>query len=200
MDERDAGRVGAVAYTNMDTDHLESLRAAGVEVAAHQIQFSLLDRRPLLKQLAWCKESGCKLLPYGVLAGGLLSDRYLGAPQAAVKLDTSSKQKYASVLGRAAGPGGWEWFQRLLRTLRAVGDAHGGASIANVAARWVLDHEAVGALILGARNAENVQEHRALFALPRLTDADRDAIDAVLAEGEQPKADTYSWERGGGVF
>jgi aryl-alcohol dehydrogenase-like predicted oxidoreductase len=200
QDERDAGRVGAVAYTNFSTDQLETIRAAGVEVAAHQIQFSLLDRRPVRQQLAWCAESGCKLLPYGVLAGGLLSDRYLNAPLESVRLDTSSKQKYSSVLNRAAGPGGWDWFQRLLKTLRTVGDAHGGASIANVAARWVLDHDAVSAVILGARNADNVKEHQALFALSRLTDADRAAIDAVLADGAQPKADTYQWERGGGTF
>ena len=117
-----------------------------------------------------------------------------------MRLDTYSKQKYASVLGKAAGKGGWEWFQRLLQALRGVGDAHGGASIANVATRWVLDHDAVGSVILGARNASNVDEHRRLFALPRLTDADRAAIDAVLADGVQPKADTYQWERGGGVF
>ena len=200
QDERDAGRVGAVAFTNFDTARLEAIRAAGVEVAAHQIQFSLLDRRPVRQQLAWCAESGCKLLPYGVLAGGLLSDKYLGATQESVRLDTYSKQKYASVLGRAAGPGGWDWFQRLLKTLRAVGDAHSGASVANVAARWVLDHDAVGAIILGARNANNVRQHQQLFAMSRLTDADRAAIDAVLADGAQPKADTYQWERGGGVF
>jgi aryl-alcohol dehydrogenase-like predicted oxidoreductase len=29
---------------------------------------------------AFCAERGIALLPYGVLAGGLLSDRYLGAP------------------------------------------------------------------------------------------------------------------------
>ena len=180
----------------MDTARLAALADAGVEVAAHQIQFSLLDRRPLLQQTAWCAKSGCKLLPYGVLAGGLLSDAYLGVAADAVNLDTSSKRKYASVLRQA---GGWEWFQRLLATLRAVGDAHGGASVANVAARWVLEHPAVGALILGARNAANVADHRALFAFT-LTPADTAAIEAVLAEGRQPKGDTYNWERGAGAF
>ena len=64
-----------------------------------------------------------------------------------VRLDTASKRKYASVLGAV---GGWPWFQRLLRELRGVGDRHGGAPIANVASRWVLEQPAVGALILGA--------------------------------------------------
>jgi aryl-alcohol dehydrogenase-like predicted oxidoreductase len=27
----------------------------------------------------YCREAGIKLLPYGVLAGGLLTDKYLGA-------------------------------------------------------------------------------------------------------------------------
>lgn len=61
--------------------------------------------------------------------------------------NTSSLRKYASVLQAA---GGWKWYQRLLRELRAVGDNHGGVSIANVASRWVLERDTVGALILGA--------------------------------------------------
>ena len=63
-----------------------------------------------------------------------------------MQLNTASKRKYASVLGAV---GGWPWFQRLLRVLRAIGDRH-GSSVANVASRWVVDQPAVGALILGA--------------------------------------------------
>jgi len=46
--------------------------------------------------------------------------------------------------------GTWTLFQSLLRTLRAIGDRHGGLSIANIATRWVLDHPFVGAVIVGA--------------------------------------------------
>lgn len=45
--------------------------------------------------------------------------------------------------------GDWELFQKLLSVLRAVGDTHGGVSISNVALRWVLDHQFVGAIIIG---------------------------------------------------
>lgn len=187
------GRLGALGYTNMDTATLAKLRDAGAEVAAHQIQFSLLDRRPRKEQIAWCLESGCKLLPYGVLAGGLLSDAYLGVSADVVKVDTASKGKYASVLRRA---GGWEWFQSLLRVLRAVGDAHEGQSVSNVAARWVLQQPAVGALILGARNAAHVDDHRRLFAF-ELSAEELGQIEEVLSRGVQSKGDTYAWERGG---
>ena len=44
-----------------------------------QIQYSLLDRRPENSMLEFCQQNGIKLLPFGTVAGGLLSDKYLGA-------------------------------------------------------------------------------------------------------------------------
>ena len=44
-----------------------------------QVQYSLLDRRPEHGMAEFCATHGIKLLPYGVVAGGLLTDRYLGA-------------------------------------------------------------------------------------------------------------------------
>jgi aryl-alcohol dehydrogenase-like predicted oxidoreductase len=45
-----------------------------------QVQYSLLDRRPENGMTAYCADAGISLLPYGTVAGGLLSDRYLGLP------------------------------------------------------------------------------------------------------------------------
>jgi aryl-alcohol dehydrogenase-like predicted oxidoreductase len=86
-----------------------------------------------------------------------ISSNQLGFAGRRVRLDTASKQKYASVLG---ADGDWAWFQRLLGTLRRVGDSHGGASIANVAARWVLQRPAVGALIIGVLKPYPLHEAR----------------------------------------
>ncbi len=44
-----------------------------------KVQYSLLDRRPENGMADFCAANGMQLLPYGVVAGGLLSDRYLGA-------------------------------------------------------------------------------------------------------------------------
>jgi diketogulonate reductase-like aldo/keto reductase len=51
-------------------------------------------------------------------------------------------------------------------------------------------------VILGARNATHIPDHLALFDFS-LDDADRDSIARVLAGGEQPTQDAYTWERGG---
>jgi enamine deaminase RidA (YjgF/YER057c/UK114 family) len=57
-----------------------------------------------------------------------------------------------------------------------------GVSIANVASRWVLDHPAVGAVIVGARLGErqHVEDSVQLFGLS-LTDADRAELAAARA-------------------
>ena len=52
----------------------------GVKIAAHQVQYSLLDTRPQNGMAQLCAANGVSLLPYGVLAGGFLSNKYLGAP------------------------------------------------------------------------------------------------------------------------
>ena len=192
-DLKAAGKIKAVGLTNFDTKRVAEMVDAGAEIATNQIQYSLLDRRPEKYMIPYFRDQGIGLLPYGVVAGGLLSDKYLSVKGEDVTLDTSSKRKYASVLGYA---GGYTWFQSLLQELKRVGDKHGGVSVANIAARWVLDSDVVPGVILGARNALHVEDHRALFAF-ELDDEDRKAIRAVLDQGKQPTADSYQWERGG---
>ena len=94
--------------------------------------------------------------------------------------------------------GDWALFQSLLVVLRAIGDHHGGTSIANVATRWVLDHPCVGAVIVGMWSvlvapilisemckgtrmgiSDHADENRKVSLL-RLTDQDRMVIESVL--------------------
>mmetsp|Transcript_16332 Transcript_16332/g.27999 ORF Transcript_16332/g.27999 Transcript_16332/m.27999 type:complete len:403 (+) Transcript_16332:38-1246(+) len=191
-EEQSKGRFGHLGMTNFDVKRMAEITDAGVKVVSNQVQYSLLDRRPELGGMTeFCSAQDIKLLPYGVLAGGLLSKKYLGASSSSVTLDTYSKQKYSRVLSEA---GGWEWFQRLLRTLQGIAEKH-NTSLSNVAARWVLDKPCVAGVVLGARNATHVPDHLALGAL-MLDAQDQDAIAEVLAAGQKPTSDCYNWERG----
>ena len=61
----------------------------------------------------------------------------------------------------------------------------------------MLDSNAVTpAIILGARNAAHVDDHRRMFTF-ELDAEDKAKIEAVLARGKAPSADCYAWERGG---
>lgn len=61
---------------------MSSLRSAAEVVGGMcaQVQYSLLDRRPENFMVPYCREKGIQLLPYGTVAGGFLSERYLGLP------------------------------------------------------------------------------------------------------------------------
>ncbi len=52
-----------------------------------QVQYSLLDRRPLTSGLvSLCEEHGIDILAYGVLAGGFLTDHWLGKDEPDIKV------------------------------------------------------------------------------------------------------------------
>jgi aryl-alcohol dehydrogenase-like predicted oxidoreductase/enamine deaminase RidA (YjgF/YER057c/UK114 family) len=154
---RDEGLIAHVGLTNFDTAHLRILLAEGVPVASNQVCCSLLDRRATEQMSELCLARGVKLLAYGALGGGFLSERWLGAPEPAEGRDFAdwSKMKYRRFIEAV---GGWGALQGVLRAARRIGAKH-GASIANVATRWVLEQPAVAAVIVGARLTE--REHRA---------------------------------------
>jgi hypothetical protein len=65
---------------NNDTKHRLRAGLQGFTRVVGQVQYSLLDRRPENGMAQFCQERGIKLLPYGVVGGGLLSDKYLDMP------------------------------------------------------------------------------------------------------------------------
>ena len=69
----------AVTVTNFDTQRLSELvDDAGCPIVSNQVQYSLLDTRPENKMVEYCLPRGIHLLPYGTVAGGFLTDKYLG--------------------------------------------------------------------------------------------------------------------------
>ncbi|HEV8030088.1 MAG TPA: aldo/keto reductase, partial [Stellaceae bacterium] len=178
-DLRDEGRIRHLALTNFDTERLAVIAGHGITVVSNQVQYSLVDRRPKARMAAWCGEHGVTLLAYGTLLGGLLSDRYLGRPEPSRgQLTTASLQKYKRMIDAW---GGWALFQELLIALKKVADKR-GASIANIATRYVLDRRAVAGVIIGARLgvAEHIADNARSFDVA-LDAGDLAAIEPILA-------------------
>ena len=177
-DLRDEGKIRHVALTNFDTERLKRIAGHGIKIVSNQVQFSLIDRRPEVEMAQFCLDQGIHLLAYGTLCGGLLSDRYLGAPEPSrAALNTASLSKYKQMVD---GWGGWELFQELLGALRSVADTH-QVNIANVAVRYVLDRPAVAGAIVGVRLgvSENRADSARVFEF-NLDQSDLAQIDAVL--------------------
>ncbi len=180
---RGEGRIGQLGVTNFDTDHLRLLVRHGIPVVSNQVSFSLLDRRAAGRMTEFCRGAGVRLLAYGTLGGGFLTDRWVGEAEPTAIPDWS-KSKYKRFIDAI---GGWNALQSILAAAKAVAVKH-RVSVANVAVRWVLEQEAVAAVIIGARLGE--REHRsdnlALFSFALDADDKARLADAVATARDIP--------------
>ncbi|KAH7924131.1 Aldo keto reductase [Leucogyrophana mollusca] len=176
------GLIKAVGLCNFDakrTGQICTQLGPGF-IVSNQVQFSLIDTRPLHGMADVCETHNVKLLTYGTLCGGFLSDKWLNQPEPDLYSGnlTPSQRKYLDMILKAWG--NWALFQSLLAVLRDIGNRHGGLSIANIATRWVLDHHFVGAVIIGARLgvSEHPVDNQQVYGF-RLSEDDNRAIEAV---------------------
>ena len=175
-------RVGMIGLCNFDTANLKRVLEADITVHSNQVQFSLIDSRPVEEMAAVCTQHNVKLLTYGTLCGGFLSEKWLGQPEpdlySSANDITPSQRKYYSMI---CNWGGWYLLQDLLQTLRDIATKHKVPGISNVATRWVLDHNYVGAVIVGARMgiSDHSDANLATFGW-HLDEQDHEDIENVL--------------------
>jgi aryl-alcohol dehydrogenase-like predicted oxidoreductase len=191
LDEcRRQGKIRHLGLTNFDSAHVGVIVAGDVPVVSHQVQYSVLDRRPSHGMAALCGAHGVGLLCYGALAGGFLSERWLGQPEPGVPLENRSLVKYHLIVQEF---GGWPRFQALLGELDRIARRH-DTTIGAIAVRWTLDQPGVAGVIVGARHGRHLSQTVAA-ARVTLDASDREAIARVQAEAPGPAGDVYALER-----
>jgi aryl-alcohol dehydrogenase-like predicted oxidoreductase len=194
LDElRQAGKIRELGVTNFDVPRLREIVEAGVPIAAQQVQYSLLDRRPEHGMATFCEEHDIRLFCYGTLAGGFLSDRYRGAEDPRPPLANRSLTKYRLMIDEA---GGWERVQGLLEILAWIAERAGG-TIAQIALQWVLDRPSVTAALVGISGASTMRDGR--DALQSGLSSDGVALLRTWGEaGAMPGGDVFGLERESG--
>jgi aryl-alcohol dehydrogenase-like predicted oxidoreductase len=185
-----SGKLGRVSVTNWDTDHLAELTAAGVRIATHQLQYSLLDNRPEHRMVEFCRANHVALLCYGTVAGGWLSERWLGQLEPLQPSANRSLVKYKLIIDDF---GGWPQFQALLEVLHEIANKH-ATDIASIATRVILDRPGVAAAIVGATNASHLPSHLRLGTI-ELDSEDHAQIHRILTGRTGPVGDVYALER-----
>jgi aryl-alcohol dehydrogenase-like predicted oxidoreductase len=191
LDElRRAGKIRHVGLTNFDRQRLSEILAGGATITAHQVQYSVIDRRPAAGLATQCARDRIGLLCYGAVAGGFLSERYLGEPDPLPPLENRSLVKYWLIIDEF---GGWDRFQEMLAALGRIASRH-QATIGAVAIRWVLDQPGVSGVIVGARHARHLDQIRKACVLA-LDDTDRLEISRVQSASRGPEGEVYALER-----
>lgn len=189
-DLRREGKIAHLGLTNFNTALTREILDAGIPLVSTQVQYSLLDSRPDQGLIALCQERGVQLLCYGTLAGGLLSDAWLGQAEPTEPLANRSHTKYKLIIEDF---GGWDLFQELLQALQAIATRH-GVGLGDVATRWVIDRPQVASAIMGFTSTRHLQATQRIEAL-RLDAQDHALLVPLLARRTGPAGDCYDIER-----
>lgn len=190
VDLQKAGKIRFIGVTNFDAYHLREILEAGVPVVSNQVQYSLLDARPEKDLLELAQANGIHLLCYGTVAGGFLSEKYLGKEVPVDALENRSLIKYRLIIDEF---GGFDLFQDLLSVLRQVADRH-SMGIADIAIQYVLQKPMVAGVIVGARNSSHLSELLKLDTF-HLDSRDLKQIANVLSRARGPFGPVFGLER-----
>ncbi len=185
-----AGKINLISTTNFNTRATKEIVEAGVSLATAQVQYSLLDGRPEGSLIDLCEKHNINLLCYGTVAGGFLSEKWLGAAEPKPPFENRSLVKYKLMIDEF---GGWELFQSLLKVLKTVAEKH-HASLTNVASRYMLDRKQVAGIIIGARTSDHLAENLRVFDF-KLDAEDEKLIADILRQRKGPSGDVFDIER-----
>ncbi len=153
-DQQKKGKIQHLGVTNFDVKRLRELVDSGITLLTNQVQYSILDHRPENGMSKFCQENNICLLCYGTVAGGLLSEKYLGINKPIYPYENRSMTKYMLMVDEI---GGWERFQKILRELSMLGRKY-DVSITTIATKYILQKNTVAGIIVGARNTDHLLE------------------------------------------
>lgn len=184
------GKINLLGATNFDAEHTKALLEAGVPLVSTQAQYSLLDARPENGLVDLCGKNNVHLLCYGTVAGGFLTDAWIGTAKPSSSFENRSLTKYMLIIEEF---GGWDLFQELLRVLRVIARRY-SVDVATVASRAMLARRQVASIIVGARNSKHLNANVAITKLV-LASTDYAEINEVLGHRRGPLGDVFGLER-----
>ncbi|QIQ22090.1 aldo/keto reductase [Zophobihabitans entericus] len=186
---KEKGLIANLGTTNFDTKHLKELVKAGYPLVSNQTQYSVLDRRPEKEMVDFCQTNNVKLLCYGSLAGGFLSERWIDQAKPS-SLENRSLVKYQLVIEDSLG---WDGYQKLLKLMKEIGLKR-GCSLSNVATMYVLNKPAVAAAIIGTRSERHILSNQQIFKAELLPE-DYKAIDKLINQYPIIDGEPFELER-----
>lgn len=185
-----SGKIRHLGVTNFDTVKIKEMLNAGVEITTNQVQYSLLDRRVENSMSDLAQEHNIPYLCYGSIAGGFLSDRYLGTSDPTQPYENRSLTKYRLIIDEF---GGYNLFQELLKVLRTIADKY-HVGVAEIASKYVLQKPMVASVIIGARNNKHLNNLKKLDYF-NLNNDDLEAISKIIDISKGPYGPFYELER-----
>ena len=148
------------------------LRGLGTPLVIHQPRYSMLSRTIEDTTLPVLAEEGVGCIAFSPLAQGILTDRYLGG-------DVPADSRAA----RAAFLKPSDLTEGKLNAVRKLNELAGqrGQTLAQMALAWVLRHEAMTSVLIGASRMSQLDDALGALKSPAFSADELAAIDAALA-------------------
>ena len=171
-----SGKALYVGLSNYDATQtrqaLDILNRLGVSCLIHQPKYSMFVRDAENGLLDLLKEKGVGCIPYSPLAQGLLTDRYLsGIP------DNSRAAKGHGFLQKEDVSD--DKISRVLQ-LKTIADQR-GQSISQLALAWILRHQSITTVLIGASSVEQLNHNLQTIQNTRFDASELSAIENILA-------------------
>lgn len=166
------GKIAEIGLTNVNKQYLGEI-SKYFDIASLQVQVSLFDRRVEQGVAQLCRQKNIKILAYGSLLGGFVSEKWLNKHEPGHEhLMNRSLVKYKLLIDSACG---WEEFQRRLYILSKLATKY-RCEMANIALAALLQSEKADALIVGLSPQNFSMQNRSLADLPLLEAQDLQEI------------------------
>lgn len=120
----DPKKIRGLGFVDFPARAIISAIQAGVPVVSVQIPFSIADRSHAAT-LAVCREYNLKVLARDGLLGGIISEKFLGAPEPESTQPDADLDDVTHSLELVNNYGGWEKVQNLLQVIKSIADKHG---------------------------------------------------------------------------
>ena len=171
-----SGRALYVAVSNYPAELTRQaaamLRQLGTPMLIHQPRYSMLDRRIEEALLPVLAEEGVGCIAFSPLAQGILTDRYTGGD-----VPADSRAARAGFLKPSdLTPGKLAAVRQLTVIARERGQ-----TLAQMALAWVLRHQAMTSVLIGASRISQLDDALGALKAPAFTEVELAAIDAALA-------------------
>lgn len=159
---REEGKIRAIGVSNFSAEQIREACAVA-DIAAAQVQYSLVDRGPAEAIREAAAANNVSLVTWGSLAQGLLTGKY----DARARFGKNDRRhRYENFLGEKLASN-----LQVLARVKEVAKRN-GMTPAQVAIRWLLDTPSVGCVLFGAKRPQQVEDNAGAAICPSLPVAD----------------------------
>ncbi len=157
-DLKAAGKIRAYGVSNFGVEDLSTALQFGPEISSNQMPYNLIWRAIEYEILPFCKARNIPILCYSPIMQGLLAGKFANAEE--VPIDRARTRHFSKDRPQARhSDEGFETetFDALAKIKEIAKEI--GESMADVSMAWLLKQEGVGSILVGARNAGQVQRN-----------------------------------------